>query len=48
MALEQCHALEELTLNALGVATRREGLTVTVLLLASGTGGRASSASWIL
>ena len=48
MALEQCHALEELTLDALSMATRREGLTMTILLLASGTGGRASGTSGIL
>ena len=48
MALEQCHALEELTLDALGMATRREGLTMAVFLLASGTGGRTSSTSRIL
>ena len=48
MALEQRHALEELTLNALSVATRRKGLTMAVLLLASSTGGRASGTSWIL
>lgn len=48
MALEQCHALGELTLDALGVTTRREGLTMTVLLLASSPGGRTSGASRIL
>lgn len=48
MALEQCHALVELTLNALGVATRRKGLTMSVLLLARSPGGRTSGASWIL
>lgn len=48
MALEQRHALEELTLDTLSVATRREGLTMTVLLLASSTCGRTSGTSWIL
>lgn len=48
VALEQRHALEELTLNALSMATRREGLTMTVLLLASSAGGRTSGTSWIL
>ena len=48
MALEQCHGLEELTLDSFGMATRREGLTVAVLLLASCTGGRTSGTSWVL
>ena len=48
MALEQRHGLLELTLNALSMATRREGLTMTVLLLASSAGGRASGTSRIL
>jgi hypothetical protein len=48
MALEKRHALEELTLDAFGVATRREGLTMAVLLLARSTGGRTSSTPWIL
>jgi len=48
MTLEQRHALDKLALDALSIATRREGLTVTVLLLTSSTGGRASGTSWIL
>lgn len=48
MALEERHTLEELTFNALGVATRRKGLAVTVLLLACSAGGRTSGASRVL
>ena len=48
MALEKRHALEELTLDAFGVATRRKCLTMAVLLLASSAGGRTSRTSWIL
>lgn len=48
MALEERYALVKLTLDALGMTTRREGLTMTVLLLASSPGGRTSGASRIL
>ena len=45
--LEQGLTLSELVLDMLGVATGSEGLTMTVLLVADGTGGSACSASWM-
>ncbi len=46
--LEERFALEELALDALGVATGCEGLTVTIFLVARGAGGCASGEAGML
>lgn len=48
MPLEERFALEELALDALGMATGCEGLAVTILLVTRGAGGCACGAAGML
>ena len=48
VALEEGLALEKLALDAFGVAARREGLAMAVLLLAGRACGRAGGAAGVL